>query len=95
MKAVVSSLKPCSSQTGPGGRLKTYTECTALPAFARARLPRLYERMSRVRTALVSMGSVLPTKITVEAIPASTGTLALDMTRRYERAGGPYIGRTP
>jgi hypothetical protein len=51
--------------------------------------------MSRVRTALTIMGSVLPTKITVAAIPASTGTLALDMTRRYERAGAPYIGRTP
>jgi hypothetical protein len=40
-------------------------------------LPRLYDERSRVRRALSSIGSVLPAKIAVEAIPASTGRLSM------------------
>jgi len=47
-----------------------------------SRLPRLYDARSWVRTALPSIGGVLPAKITVEAIPASTGMLVRNMPRR-------------
>jgi hypothetical protein len=43
-------------------------------------LPRLYDARSRVAIALRSIGSVLTAKITVEAIPASTGRLVMSGT---------------
>lgn len=46
----------CRNQIGPTGRLNTYIECTTLPTFMIARLPRLYEERSLVRAALTSMG---------------------------------------
>jgi len=46
----------CRNQIGPTGRLNTYTECTALPTFVIARLPRLYDERSFVRAAFISMG---------------------------------------
>jgi hypothetical protein len=45
-------------------------------------LPRLYELRSLVRRALTSIGRTLDAKITVEAIPASTGMLVVDMRSR-------------
>jgi len=63
MNAVLATWNECSAHSGPAGRLKTYTECTALPALARVRLPRLYEARSRVRNAFTSMGRVLEAKI--------------------------------
>lgn len=65
-----------SSQIGPGGRLNTYTECTALPTLASPMLPALYDDSSRVRAALCSIGSVLPAKMVVETIPARIGSVA-------------------
>jgi len=37
-------------------------------------LPRLYDDTSRVRSALVSIGSVEPTNIAVDTVPASIAT---------------------
>ena len=37
-----------------------------------SRLGRLYELRSLVRTALATMGSMLPAKITVETLPAAS-----------------------
>jgi hypothetical protein len=38
-------------------------------------LPALYDNRSRERSAFTIIGSVLTTKITVEATPARTGTV--------------------
>jgi hypothetical protein len=44
-------------------------------------LPRLYDDRSRVRSALWSIGSTLPTKTTVETVPAIVGSV-VSMARR-------------
>ncbi|WP_439937062.1 hypothetical protein ACS3YM_14105 [Nocardia sp. N13] len=44
-------------------------------------LPKLYDDSSRVRRALWSIGSTLPTKTAVETVPASTGSV-VSMARR-------------
>ena len=56
--------------------------CTALPTLARTRLPRLYERSSLVRAALISMGSVLAANRNVETVPARTATPNMPRTLR-------------
>jgi hypothetical protein len=45
-------------------------------------LPRLYDERSHDRCALTDIGSVRAAKITVEASPASVGTLSTAMTAR-------------
>ena len=52
-----------------------------MPRLANAMLPKLYDDSSRVRNALWSIGSTLPTKTAVETIPASIGSVT-SMTRR-------------
>jgi hypothetical protein len=47
-----------------------------------AMFPRLYDDRSRERYAFTNMGRVLTAKITVEAAPARTGTLNVDMDGR-------------
>src|SRR6266498_5692751 len=59
---------------GPAGRLKTYTDWTALPTLDSTMLLRLYERRSLVRAALTTIGSMPTAKITVAIAPASAGT---------------------
>jgi hypothetical protein len=44
-------------------------------------LPKLYDDSSRVRSALSSIGSTLPTKTTVETVPAIVGSVE-SMPRR-------------
>lgn len=72
----------CSAQIGPGGRLNTYTEYTALPIFASAMFPRLYDERSRERYAFTNIGRVLTAKTTVDAAPATSGTLSVVMVGR-------------
>jgi hypothetical protein len=66
--------------------------CTALPTLASTMLPRLYEARSFVRAALISMGSVLSAKSTVETVPARTATLPLSMMFRVGRTARRYVG---
>jgi hypothetical protein len=66
--------------------------CTAFPTLASTMLPRLYEAKSFVRTALISMGSVLSANRTVETDPAITPTLALSTIIRVSRTSRRYVG---
>jgi hypothetical protein len=72
----------CSAQIGPGGRLNTYTECTALPTFANAMFPRLYDDKSRERYAFTNIGRVLTAKIIVDAAPATNGMFSVVIVGR-------------
>ena len=66
--------------------------CTALPTLASTMLPRLYEVRSFVRAALISMGSVLSAKSTVETVPARTAILPLSMMFRVRSTARRYVG---
>jgi hypothetical protein len=66
--------------------------CTALPTLASTKLPRLYEVRSLVRAALISMGSVLSAKSTVETVPARTATLPSSMLFRVGSTVCEYVG---
>ena len=63
----------CSAQMGPNGRLNTYNEYTTLAALIMAKLGRLYDETSRVRSALRTIGRLLTAKTTVEIVPARIG----------------------
>jgi hypothetical protein len=64
--------------------------CTALPALASTRFPRLYELSSLVRAALISIGSVLTPNRTVDIDPASIAMA--DMEGRYEASASARVG---
>src|SRR5215211_2411044 len=65
--------------------------CTALPALASTRFPRLYELSSFVRAALISMGSVLTANRTVDADPASIAMADMELTLRSRRLGARRV----
>lgn len=58
---------------GPGGKLNTYSECTAFPVLAITRLEKLYDARLCVLNAFQSIGTVLAANSDVESAPATIG----------------------